>query len=49
MLEDDAANPGSGLGIYISKELLKILGGSPIRVVSDRGLGTFFNFDIPIA
>jgi len=37
----------SGLGLYLSKKLIKSLGGN-IEVSSELGIGTTFKFDIPI-
>ena len=49
MFGDRADNPtGSGLGLYITKELVRLLDGTPITVISDKGKGTFFNFYLPI-
>ena len=40
--------PGSGLGLYITKELVQLMGGS-IRLSSRLGEGSVFTFTLPLA
>jgi PAS domain S-box-containing protein len=40
--------PGSGLGLYITKELVQAMDGE-IRVESERGRGSVFSFTLPLA
>jgi signal transduction histidine kinase len=39
--------PGSGLGLYLTKKLINVLGGR-ISVQSEKGKGSDFNFILPI-
>lgn len=40
--------PGTGLGLYIVKEILAKMGGQ-IQAVSERGKGSTFSFTLPVA
>ncbi|HEY5527084.1 MAG TPA: PAS domain S-box protein [Candidatus Anoxymicrobiaceae bacterium] len=40
--------PGSGLGLYITRELVGSMGGS-VTVESERGKGSVFTFTLPLA
>lgn len=44
-----SARGGAGLGLSISSRLVKLLGGSAIRVKSELGHGSTFSFSIPTA
>ena len=48
--EDDTANKfgGTGLGLALTKRLCQMMGGT-IAVRSERGVGTSFTIDLPIA
>jgi signal transduction histidine kinase len=39
--------PGSGLGLYLTKKLINVLGGR-ISIQSEKGKGSDFNFILPI-
>lgn len=42
------AHPGTGLGLYITKNLVELQGGE-VRVVSEPGRGTSLTFTLPLA
>ncbi|MHB8894952.1 MAG: PAS domain S-box protein [Candidatus Geothermincolia bacterium] len=39
--------PGSGLGLYITKELVQSMGGT-VRIESEQGAGSIFTFTLPL-
>lgn len=45
---EEGVHPGSGLGLYIARELIQRQGGS-LRVVSQVGVGSEFTVSLPIA
>ena len=45
---ENRAFPGTGLGLYITSELLRAMGGT-IRVDSEPGKGSTFTFTLPLA
>lgn len=48
-IEDSVNNPqGSGLGLYISNMLVRVLGGDCISLKSALGKGSKFSFKIPV-
>ncbi|PLW67785.1 ATP-binding protein [Pseudohalioglobus lutimaris] len=44
---EEGAHPGSGLGLYIARELIQRQGGS-LEVVSQAGVGSEFTVELPI-
>jgi CheY-like chemotaxis protein len=42
-----ARGEGTGLGLTISRELIRLMGGE-LRVASEPGQGTLFSFDLPL-
>ncbi|MDB5184129.1 MAG: sensor histidine kinase, partial [Candidatus Saccharibacteria bacterium] len=45
--EDRATVPGTGLGMYITKEFVENMGGK-VWFTSVHGKGTEFNFSLPV-
>jgi len=45
---DDTGKPGTGLGLWIAKELVEKMGGTIEVAWSEKGNGTLFRFSIPL-
>jgi len=47
LTDQPPAEPGTGLGLVISEQYVKLMGGH-VGVTSERGKGSIFRFDIPV-